>query len=172
MIKYIKSIKLQKKLLHIEIINDRQIRTLLYRRFFNYNKVIYLLKTTRYHQKWMDEIQILYKYINKSIISHLNFKNTIQYQLPLTQKRGGLGLRSPQNYYTATKISALSGNIDKVKNYLRFDVIELEELNGSDQIESEIIYNNRTINIAMDKRYQILNDCIDKFNNYIGPNLK
>ena len=36
--------KLKTKLYHIELINDRQMRTTLFRKFFNYNKIIYALK--------------------------------------------------------------------------------------------------------------------------------
>ena len=55
-------IKLQRKLLHIELINDGQVKLKLFIKFLSYNKAVFLLKTTRMIDKWLDEINKIYKY--------------------------------------------------------------------------------------------------------------
>lgn len=89
----------------------------------DYNKVIYLLKTTRITNKWLENISTIYDYIQKSIIQHLNYKETVKYQLPITRRSGGLSLRNPRYYYQATKITALSGKVDKIRQNFRFNIV-------------------------------------------------
>ena len=61
-----------------------------------YNKIIHLLKTTKIFHEWLNKLEVIYQFINKSMTAHINYHQTMKYQLPMTRKRGGLGLRSPK----------------------------------------------------------------------------
>ena len=139
-------IKLQKKLLHVELINDRQIKTILYRKFFTYNKVIYLLKNAKITNNWLNKMDSLYFYINKSIVMHLSYNQLIQYQLPLKQKCGGLGLRRPKFYYPATKITALSNKVELIKNFFNFQILNESQLNINNNLNNNNLGNGDNIN--------------------------
>ena len=159
--------KLQKKLLHIQLINDSQIRNIMYTKFMSYNKIIYALKTTKILDQWFNKVNDIYLFIRKSLINHLNHHQTIQYQLPLTQKRGGFGLRSPDTYHFATRITAFSGKMDKIKILFGFDVdANNESFKNKDDIKYKQIYWDKVkrINEYIDGLY-------DKLNNFIGPQL-
>ena len=153
--------KLQKKLLHIDLINSRHQKLIMLRRFMDYNKIIYTLKTTRIIDKWVDKLEIIYQYINDSITAYINYHPTMEFQISMTRKRGGLGLRSPKQFYPATKITSLSNKIDKIKKFFKFDDIEDMESNIHKQI-----YNNK-----QQKYIQYLDKMIREFNNYLEPDL-
>ena len=161
-------VRLQKKLLHIELINDRQIKLRLFIKFLSYNKIIFLLKTTRIINEWLDKINNIYEYIRKSIIMHLNYKQTIHYQLSLRQRSGGFGLRSPKIYYIASKITSLSNKIDRMKKHFRFELYD--ELNMNDLDPQTLAYNKVFFN-SQDKLNQYIDELYGKFNEFIGPDL-
>ena len=127
-------------------------------------------KTTRLTNKWIEDISQIYDHIQKSIIQHLNYKDTIQYQLPISRKRGGLGLRNPRNYYIATKISSLSGKVNEIKKYFCFELLENNRMNIN--IDPEILKYNQSLIRSQQRYNQYINELIDKFNGWIGPNLR
>ena len=95
--------KLQRKLLNIMLINDAQIRIQLLKKFMDYNKVIYQLKNCAVKGNWIKQFEEIYQFIQKSITSQLSFKNTVKYQIQMTKKRGGMGLRSPLQFIKQQK---------------------------------------------------------------------
>ena len=114
--------KIYTKIQYIERIPHSQIRNTLYRKLFNYNKIIYLIKTTKYIDKWLPDINRLYSIITSSITTNLHDKHRkpVKYQISLSQKAGGKGLRAPQYYYTATKISAMSMPEERISSLFNF----------------------------------------------------
>ena len=161
-------IKLQKKLLNIMLINNTQIKLQLLKRFMNYNKIIYQMKNCRIVKDWIIWYDELYLYIQRSITSQLTYKNTMQYQIQMTKKRGGMGLRSPLQFYCATKISTLSGKLDKVQVF--FDVgDEDDDEDMDDEIKFKLY--RESIKRYKNNYHQYIEDQIFDFNNFIGPDL-
>ena len=109
--------KLYKKILYIERIQHLQIRTTMYRKFFNYNKILYLLKHCKYTKIWMPHITTMYDTITASITAHMidKHKPTIHWQLSLSQRAGGYGMRQPEYYYLASKISAMTMSEERIE---------------------------------------------------------
>ncbi len=181
--------KLQKKILHIELISHRQIRTHLYLRFMNYNKVIYYLKNVRYIKQWMEQIQFIYNYIRKSITECIKNNEKIQHQLSITLRAGGWGLRSPIQFFAASKISALRSKVETVLSLFHYtniftdQEIENENKNNEDidmQMNDEIQIRlqssgakwNILLENALDVQTRLLEKYIDEFNAIIGPDEK
>jgi hypothetical protein len=149
----------------------------------NYNKIIYLLKNVKITTNWINKIDNIFQYIQQIITLHINNTATLKYQLPLSQKKGGLGLRNPSIFYPATKISALCGKSDILKNYFNFNVSNERELYNNQQNN----INNRTENnnnikkkltttlydtyykLAETKRSHELHKMINIFNEFINP---
>ena len=103
---------------------------------------------------------------------HLNYKNTIQYQLPLKRKLGGFGLRSPNNYYIASKITALSNKIDIVKNYFRFEFYDDSNINLNDNlINPNILKLNKIFYNSQNRLDEYIDELYRQFNTFIGLDL-
>ena len=75
--------KLQKKLLHIDSINNRHQKLIMLKRFMDYNKIIYTLKTTRIIDEWIDKIEQIYSYIIKTITAYVNYHPTMGYKISM-----------------------------------------------------------------------------------------
>ena len=156
--------KLMIKLKHIEAIKDRQIRTTLYLKFMNLNKVIYILKNTRIYKEWLDKFAEIYDYIVRSITSHINVPEIAKYQIPLSQSRGGLGMRNPRNYYTASKISALNNTIDIIPRFFRFNKLH----DGVNRLNEVNKYNKAYAN-AKRQHQHLIEKYTTELNGQISP---
>ena len=96
------------------------------------------MKNTKYDKKWMDDLETIYDFIKHSIVSFINHNNTINHQISMSQRMGGLGLRSPSLYYSATRLSVLYSIDNKIEQYFNFDMIH----NKDDIIQSNDILSN------------------------------
>ena len=156
--------KLITKIKHIETIRDRQIRTTMYLKFMNLNKIIYILKNAPIYKEWLDKFGEIYDYIVNSITAHINVPEIAKYQIPLSQSKGGLGMRNPRIYYAASKISALNNTIDIIPRFFRFKklhagVVGLNDINK---------YNKAFAN-ARRRQQHIFDKYLSELNNQITP---
>ena len=112
--------KLNTKLLYIMTINDKQIQQLLLRKFMNYNKVIFTLKTATICNEWLGNMDAIYEQISHIITKYVNYNQSMQYQMALAIKNGGFGLRRPSEHIIASKITSLSGACQNAENCFRY----------------------------------------------------
>ena len=63
--------KIYTKIQYIERIQNSQIRNTLYRKLFNYNKIIHFIKTAKYMDTWMNDINDLFKVITSPMTTNL-----------------------------------------------------------------------------------------------------
>ena len=103
--------KVKKQIYHIEMIDDDQIKFILYRKCMNYTKIVYLMKNTQYLNEWFDITHTLYRYIVSCITKNINANKLMKYQLYLSQKSGGLGMQPIHEFHLASKITAISDKI-------------------------------------------------------------
>ena len=100
--------------------------------------------------KLLDKIHNL---IQDRIIPSVNNIPTLKHQLPMSQKRGGFGLRDPRNYQYAAKISTLRAKEEVCQRYFLFT-------SYSYNFESFIEEKNQIQNIAARMG---ISDTIDNF---------
>ena len=112
--------RLQRKILQIELLNNRFLKFKMYKRFLDYNKIIYIIKTTRCVEECVNNLESIYQFIKRSITAYITYTPTMEFQLHLTQRRGGLGLRNPKTFRPATRITSVFGKSDKVERYFNF----------------------------------------------------
>ena len=155
--------KLEIKLLYVMTINDKQIQQLLLRKFMDYNKVIFTLKTAVITNEWLTRLDSLYDDISKIITKHINFTNTMKYQMALPVKAGGFGLRRPSEHIFASKITALTDTCRKAESFFVF----LDEAK-----KQENQFNNNFIKSyewAQSVENSLLTEMIQKFTAMIAP---
>ena len=120
----------------------------------------------------LDKIQLIYDYINRSIMQFINYHPTIKYQLPITTKRGGLGMRPPNKHYTASKITALSNKVERVRKCFRFDEIKMDE---SERIRMdtnvELLQDDQIFYKSQQKQNDYVNQLQKQFQEEIEPDL-
>ena len=163
--------KLQKKALHIALINNAHIKQNLFRRFMDYNKIIYHLKCTRKLPQWLNEMETIYSFITAQIMLCIKFNPTRKHQLPLTQKRGGLGLRSPLHYHAASSVTALSGKWGKISSSVRFEMMDdNQRLSGIE--EGRTLQLNHSFYRAKEAHAHKLQTYVDRLNEQIGPKFR
>ena len=87
--------KIYTKMSYIEGLQHTLIRTNIYRKLFDFNKVSYTLKHTQPTAHWIEDVNNMYKTITASMTFHLydKYKETIQWQLSMSQKSGKDGMR-------------------------------------------------------------------------------
>ena len=144
--------KLWIKLRYILALKSNFIKFNLLQKFFNYNKIIYLLKCVEKVGNWMDNLQKLYNVIRNEIKMGLQWNNTMKYQIPLSQRRGGFGLRSPLNYQYAAEITMLRGKMDMLFKCFPFclssynmENVRKQEFEIKEEDDIDIIMNNGNV---------------------------
>ena len=158
--------KLMIKLKHIESIKDRQIRTTLYMKFMNLNKVIYTLKNTKVYEEWIEKLGQVYDYIVQSTLSHINVPEVAEYQIPLSTSQGGLGMRNPRQYYHASRISTLNNKIDIIPRFFRFEKLS----NGVNNIDDITEY-NQVFAASQKKHKHQLEKYVTELNAFLSPDV-
>ena len=165
--------KLYKKIQYIQRIQHMQIRINLYRKLFNYNKVIYLIKHCKYIKEWIPDINKMYNIITSSITSFVQDKHkpTIKWQLSLSQKSGGCGMRAPEHYYPATKISAMSIKEEQIEPYFNFDCNSVDVSSDNTDLLRQQPYITRisAYHVAKQNMQNELNEHVQTLNSFIAP---
>ena len=151
MIKKLKDLLI--KLEHIFLIGNTFIRHNLIRKFYTFNKIIYWLKIMPRLNKWMNVLDKIHNLMKDRIIPSVNMIPTLQHQIPMSQKRGGFGLRDPRSYQYAAKISSLREKEEVCQRYFMFT-------SYSFNFDSFIDDKNQIQNIAARMG---ATDCIDNF---------
>ena len=59
--------------------------------------MIYLLKMVPEFQDWMEIFSKIHRFINNRITTSITTKETLIYQVQLSQRNGGFGLRDPKH---------------------------------------------------------------------------
>ena len=132
----------------------------------DYNKIICLLKCTRIINDWLDNFGNIYQFINKARTRHLNHSKTMPFQIPMTRKSGGLGLRSPTIFYSATKITALSDKLECIKGFFEYETsMKQDQLNLNNVLLTQQF--EKTTIKYIDYEHQM----IQEFNEVVGPDL-
>ena len=108
------------KIDHIKLINNSFVKHNLLRKLYNYNKIIYALKVIDKYDEWMQELMKMHRLITKLILVGVNMNKTTNYQISLSQKRGGLGLRNPKLYKWAAELIAIEGKRDQICKFFTF----------------------------------------------------
>ena len=133
-----------------------------------FNKIIYYMKVVPVKQKWMDKLMDLYRLLTKTILIGTNYNKLMDYQSQLSQKKGGFGLRQPDNYHFAAKLSADGDKEDKIRRFFLFldmdndNNIKWYNTHNYDQYMQ--LYQNELI-----KHTDHMNQLIDGYNHVIEP---
>ncbi len=125
-------IKWVKKLKYFELIKDKQIRNTLFAKFFDFNKYHYLLANQPFHTSFLPEFQKVYKFITGSMTANVNHSKTAKVQIPIAQKRGGLGMRAPIFYHPASRLNALSVPEMEIERMFDFDEEQMNKIDNGD----------------------------------------
>ena len=133
---------LDKKLDHIEMLEDDFIKLNMVTKLYNFNKVNYFLRVQRVTMEWMDFLMKIQDRINNIVVGKLNFNQNLQYQIQLSSRRGGLGLRMPKQYEIAAKLSAFKGMESEIERFCLFSTNAVSmNMNGSEN--DEIFYSKK-----------------------------
>ena len=167
---------LYKKLQYIQRIQNMQIRINMFRKFFNYNKIIYIIKHCMHIKEWIEDINKMYNVITASIITHIQDKHegTVRWQLTLSQKEGGVGMRAPEHYYAATKISAMSIKEEWIEAYFNIDCNDVAISPDNTDLLRQQPYLTRisAYQVAKQQMQQELDKYVQTLNDFIAPNQK
>ena len=109
-----------KKVDHIKLINSSFVKHNLLRKLYDYNKIIYALKVIDKYDEWIDELIKLHLVISKVVSVGVSATKTTKFQISISQKRGGLGLRNPNEYKWAAELSAIEGKKEIIGQYFTF----------------------------------------------------
>ena len=135
-----------------------------------------MLKHCDYVDKWMRDMTKMYNVITSSITSVIQdrHKPTIQWQMSLSQRAGGCGMRSPEHYYPATKISAMSIKEDNIKPYFNFDcdAVQLSSDNSDLLRQQPYITRISAYHIAKQQMQDKLQQYVQILNNFTSPQKK
>ena len=103
------------------MIDNSFIRHNLIRKFYGFNKIIYWLKVQPKYDLWLDKLEHLHNLLSSKIIITHGANRTLQHQIPLSQSRGGFGLRNPKNYQYAAEISTLRDKDEILQRFFPFN---------------------------------------------------
>ena len=65
--------KLKIKLKNIKLLTSNFVSSNIYRKFYNYNKLIYLIKTTKILDEWISNVMDIYTSIKSELFSMVNY---------------------------------------------------------------------------------------------------
>ena len=147
---------LWKKLFHILQIRSNFIKFNLLTKFYGFNKINYWERCIKKCKKWMEVLQLLHNRIFEEVRCGISFSDMMKYQVPLSQKRGGLGVRSPHLFQYAAEIASLSGKVHYTEKHFPFLMESFNAYNVEQQIK-QINLNTKNDNINNNEN----NECCD-----------
>ena len=144
----------------------------MYRKFFNYNKILYLLKHCKFTKTWMPHITTMYDTITASITAHMidKHKPTIHWQLSLSQRAGGYGMRQPKYYYMASRIAAMTIPEERIEEMFNSECKDNTASDSDLPRQSTNITRTSAYQIAKQSHHGELQQQIHELNTFISPN--
>ena len=109
-----------KKIEHIKLIKSSFSKHNLWRKLYDCNKIIYSLKVIDKYDEWMNELNKLHHLISKLVLVGVSIRKTTWFQISMSQKKGCIGLRNPNDYKWAAELSALEGKKEIISKYFTF----------------------------------------------------
>ena len=89
----------------------------------------------------------------------------------MIQKRSGMCLQSPLQFYCATKMSAFTGKLDKIQVFFDFDFDEDDDDDmGQRNIKTQMY--RESINRYTREYNNYIKQMEDELNQWLGPNLQ
>ena len=161
--------KIYKQLLHIQFINSTQIKNILLRKFYNYNKIIYVIKNTKLLNEWLNDVYKMYEYMQNTMIENINTNKTIKQQMYISRRNGGLGMQPVQQLVMASQLTSSYDMAALTKTYNNFEKIKHNEELIKYDIET-INYNkiimhcNQRMNNKLSDAIQNLNETLNDDN--------
>ncbi len=130
--------RVEKKVKVIELLRNKQIKSLLYKKFLTYNKIIYTLKTTRACDSWLARCGALYTFIQRSLTAHMTPSNTTSFQLQMTDSEGGLGLRNATLLYHAARTASLGHKEHLIRRFFSFHARHADPDDDADAADNAV----------------------------------
>ena len=89
----------------------------------NQNKVYYLLKLAKVIKEWKHNFNLAFKYTIKLSIDDIKCNETLEYQIPLSQRMGGFDMRSHEVNFSESKMSSMLRKTQGIKVFVRFKIV-------------------------------------------------
>ena len=164
--------KLNIKINNVELIVDEFIKYNIIKKFYIYNKVVYILRMVRLCGSWLHDLQQLHNKLELILLNGVNFTNTLQFQTQISQSEGGWGLRSPKMFVNAAKVAAYTGKRiviarhftfhgffnDSVIKQLNLNTIDNDDENSESKQAIEILSNINMVGDVLTEKFKIGSD--------------
>ena len=100
-------IKLDIRTNYIDLIDNEFIKSNIVSKFYIYGKIVYIMRTVKQYDEWTDKLDKIHDKLEKHSLNGVSYVDTMSSQVPLSARRGGLGLRPPSLFEPAAKISSV-----------------------------------------------------------------